>query len=355
MRHKYTKNQIIESIKHWKNVLDTMNLVDDQYMKFYNKKPSAVPVKAMNLNVTKMLEEAVLKSCIQSKDICAYNPNSYMNLKRIYESNAQYLDEKKRETKNTSQLIEMLRSYCKRNTIPDFDDKQFDEVFSVECYDPDSSGKIYGNIVLDDFPFDVSKHIIEYHVNLISRRAILLGYNYVDHRIASVFNEDGIRCCIASIQFEATYFSSNVKHGDILYHVTAKSLVHKILKNGLMPSNKNTHGFNYESRIFCFIDKYDQIMKEYAAVSGKRSKKFILNDKLKDDVLDFYEELQKKSGGVLFDTHEFSVLAIDTAKLEDVKFFRNNTFDIDGDFIAVYTDQAIPPNAIRYVNDIITY
>lgn len=58
---------------------------------------------------------------------------------------------------------------------------------------------------------------------------------------------------------------------------------------------------------------------------------------------------------MLFDTHEFSVLAIDTAKLEDVKFFRDNTFDIDGDFIAVYTDQAIPPNAISYVDDIIAY
>ena len=45
-----------------------------------------------------------------------------MNLNRIYESDVQYLDEKKRETKDTSQLIDMLRSYCKRNTLPDFND-----------------------------------------------------------------------------------------------------------------------------------------------------------------------------------------------------------------------------------------
>ena len=94
-------------------------------------------------------------------------------------------------------------------------------------------------------------------------------------------------------------------------------------------------------------------MRDYAAVSGKRIKKFILNDNLKHDVLDFYKELQKKSGGILFDTHEFAVLAVDTAKLEDVKFFRDNTFDINGDFIAVYTDQAIPPSAISYVDDIV--
>ena len=44
-------------------------------------------------------------------------------------------------------------------------------------------------------------------------------------------------------------------------------------------------------------------MKDYAAVSSKRSKKFILNDKLKDEIMDFYEELQKKTDGMLFDTH----------------------------------------------------
>ena len=130
-------------------------------------------------------------------------------------------------------------------------------MFNVECYDPDSSGNIYGNIMLDEFPFDISEHTIEYHVNLMSRRALLLGYNYVDHRIASIFDENGVKCCIASIQFEATYFSSNVKHGDILYHVTLKSLVKKILRTGLVPSNNNAHRFNYNSRVFCFIDKHD--------------------------------------------------------------------------------------------------
>ena len=64
MQQKHTKQQIIESIKHWKNVLNTMNLVDDKYMKFYSKKAHAAPAKAMNLNVVKMLEEAVSKSCI---------------------------------------------------------------------------------------------------------------------------------------------------------------------------------------------------------------------------------------------------------------------------------------------------
>ena len=91
-------------------------------MKFYNKKSSASPARAMNLNAVKMLEEAVSKSCIQHNGLCAYNPNSYMNLKRLHESDVQYLDEKQRETKDTSQLIDMLRSYCKKNTLPDLND-----------------------------------------------------------------------------------------------------------------------------------------------------------------------------------------------------------------------------------------
>lgn len=129
-------------------------------------------------------------------------------------------------------------------------------MFDVKCYDSNPSKTIYGNIMLCDFPFDISKHPIEYRVDAISRRANFLGYNYVDHSVSSIYDEDGVKCCIASIQFKATYFSSNVKLGDILYHVTPKSLVDKILHRGLMPSNKNTYGFNYGSRVYCFIDRY---------------------------------------------------------------------------------------------------
>ena len=55
-------------------------------MKFYSKKAHAAPAKAMNLNAVEMLEKAVSKSCIQHNAVCAYNPFSYMNLNRIYES-----------------------------------------------------------------------------------------------------------------------------------------------------------------------------------------------------------------------------------------------------------------------------
>lgn len=351
---KYTKRQIIEAINHWKEVLKATNNSNDQYAQFYCKKAMKLPIRSININAPKLLEEAISKSCIDANDLCVFNPNSYMNLIRLHEAETSYFNEKIRKTDETSKFIDMLKTYCKNNAIAKLDDKQLDEVFDIECYDPDSSGKIYGNVVLIDFPFDVSRHPIERHVNFISRKALFMGYNYVDHRVSSIFDEDGVKCCSASIQFEATYFSSNVKRGDILYHVAPKSLIDKILKGGLMPSNKNKHGFNYSPRVYCFIDKHDKIMHDYAASSGKDSKKFILNSKLKYEIIDFYEIIQKKTNGILFDTHEFAIFAIDTAKLDDVKFFRDNTFYIDGDFVAVYTDQAIKPSAISVISEITT-
>lgn len=59
-----------------------------------------------------------------------------------------------------------------------------------------------------------------------------------------------------------------------------------------------------------------------------------------------YDLLCKKASGKLFDTHEFSLLKIDTSKLKDVIFYRDNVFELDGSFVAIYTMQAIPPDAI---------
>ena len=50
-------------------------------------------------------------------------------------------------------------------------------------------------------------------------------------------------------------------------------------------------------------------------------------------------------------THRFALLAIDTAKLKDMKFYRDNTFDDgEGNFFAVYTIQNIKPEAISMVD-----
>lgn len=244
-------------------------------------------------------------------------------------------------------LEDKLKQYCKHD-IRDWHDglKMFDHLFHMEAYDYDDANAIAGNVVLVDFPFNMSHCTLEQHVDRMSRIAMLFGYNYVAHEPSKTICIDGADYCYASVQFEATYFSSNVRYGDILWHVTPSSYASKILKSGLLPSNKNKHGFSYSSRVYCFIDKHEQLFKDYAKSSSKQSKKFILDNDMKDELKSWYELVQEKSTGKLFDTREFAMLAIDTTKLGDVKFFRDNTFDICGSFVAVYTMQAIPPQAI---------
>lgn len=328
-------------------------LVSKRYLDFYSKKSWRSPARAMNLKNMQYIAEAVEKSKTKLHDVCAFAPSSYMNIVRANESGSVYLDEAARQTADTSKLIDEIKSYCRKNTFKLLDDEELDKVLEIECYDPDESGKIFGNIMLLDFPFNVSSCSADKHVEVLSRRAMLLGYNFVAMSSPEETVIDGVRCALVSIQFEATYFSSNVKSGDILYHITPKSLVPKIMARGLVPSNRNNHGFSYGSRVYCFIDRDDLLMKSYASSSGKTSKKFINKDRLAFDVLNFYKELQTKTSGMLFSTFEFTMLAVDTAKLDDVEFYRDNTFDISGRFVAVYTEKSIPPKAIDIVCDII--
>ena len=350
MKKKYSKKQIYQAIAYWENKLNEIDYAYD-YDNFYCKANKQIPFNSMNIKAPSYLNESIQKSiCKLSNSICVFNPYSYMNLLRCNESYKRYLDEKERKTEDTSKLIDAMSSYCKNNIRKwKYGVDNFNSIFDVSCYDPNAAKTIYGNVVLNNFPFDVTNTPIEKHIELLSRRALLLGYNYVTHDIIKNIIDDGIDHCYASLQFEATYFSSNVKMGDILYHISPKSLSDKILKRGLLPSNKNSYGFNYGSRVYMFIDKYDEIFQNYAAVSNKISKKFITNKKLKDEILDFYEEIQNKSKGVLFNTHEFSIFKIDTNKLNDVKLYRDNTFDIDGNFIAVYATQPIKPDAISLI------
>lgn len=354
MKKNYTKRQILEAIKHWQKKLDELQY-DTSYNSFFCKSECKYPSKSINIKAPQYIREAIASSNSKfNKSICVFNPSSYLNILRLKESNCQYLDEKERQTEDISKLVDAILKYCKNN-IKDwkYGIDNFDSIFDLKCYDPNAVGNVYGNILLSNFPFDVSKTSIEKHIEILARRALLLGYNYVAHDIEKTEVDDGIKHCYASVQFEATYFSSNVKVGNILYHVAPKSISRKILSKGLVPSNKNMHNFSYSSRVYMFIDRYDQIMQDYAAVSGKQSKKFVLSSQLKTHVLEFYEELQKKTSGKLFNTHEYTVFAIDTAKLDNIKLYRDNTFDIDGDFIAVYSVAPIPPNAISIVQDFI--
>lgn len=322
------------------------------YDEFYFKHGRA-PAIAMNINANKHLSEAITKSRTKlNHSYCVFNPSSYLNIIRSNDREHRYLNEHKCKTQPTKQLVDALHRFCENNIRNwPYGCKHFDDIFKIEKYDENSVGGIYGNVLLVDFPFVVNELSIEKQLNVISRRALLLGYNYVVHDISRQCVVDGFEICETTIQFEATYFSSNVKPGDFLYHVAPKSLAKKILAKGLVPNNKNNHGFNYGDRVYAFIDKYDEIMKNYASSSEKKSMKFILNGNLKQEVLNLYEKLAIKQDGVLFDSHEFCVFKIDTAKLNSTKFYRDNLFDVDGNFIAVYAVDPIPPKALEIITE----
>lgn len=354
--HKYTKKQIVKSIKFWQNILEENTL--DDYKRFFCKDKDAHKFKSMNIAASQHLASAINESCIknwQKDDICIYNGSSYMNKTRLHEHASLYINERQQTTQPTSELIEKLKQYCKHDAR-DWPNgiSRFEDMFKIEAYDYDPSGKIAGNIILLDFPFDTTHCTLSQHINRISRIALSLGYNYVVHEETGIEQISGKKFNYVSIQFEATYFSSNVKYGDILWHVAPKSYASKIMKYGLLPNNKNQTGFSYESRVYCFVDKNDELFSMYAGASRKQSKTFILSDKLKDELKDWYQLVQDKTTGKLFDTKEFVVFAIDTSKLKDTMFFRDNTFDIDGNFVAAYTMQAIPPNAIKLVDEFVT-
>ena len=90
-------------------------------------------------------------------------------------------------------------------------------------------------------------------------------------------------------------------------------------------------------------------MQKYAANSWKSDKRIIAKDEdMQKVVKEHWIELVKKEHGSLFDAKEFSILKIDTSKLNN-KFYRDNTFEYNDTFIAVYTISNIPAAAIEIV------
>lgn len=268
---------------------------EESYSKFFSKDSKSWPARAMCLKTSQYIAEAVKKSSCSSMlkpgTICVLNPHSYMNIVRVLESSARYVNEMQQTTQPASKLIECLEQHCRRHISHNSNvSDDFDRVFVIDCYDPDKTEQIFGNVVLERFPFDTTKISAESHVKTLAREALLLGYNYVTHEVHEVSEENGSQQTVISIQFEATYFSSNIKPGDILWHVAPKSISHKILARGLLPSNSNAMGFNYEPRVFCFIDRDDMLMKSFAKSSGKSSKKFLSREEA-SKLVDVWTEL----------------------------------------------------------------
>lgn len=125
------------------------------------------------------------------------------------------------------------------------------------------SKTIAGNVMLVDFPFCIEKKTLDSQIAWLSNKARLLGYNFVAKRVGSEITIDGQKHVKTTLQFEVSYFNSNVKRGDFLWHVTAKPQVPKILKRGLVAKDLASNTFNYSPRVYCFIDKNDKLMKAH--------------------------------------------------------------------------------------------
>ena len=83
---------------------------------------------------------------------------------------------------------------------------------------------------------------------------------------------------------------------------------------------------------------------------GRNQKKFIRNKDIESELMHSYILFKRHTDGVLVNMNRYALMAIDTAKLKDVKFYRDNTFDDGkGNFFAVFATQNIIPTAISVV------
>lgn len=339
--------------------------INETYLKYYMKKPSCLhlPYKLVNdahidLVFAKLEEghSSLAKNCI-----CVFNPFSLTNIIRDNESHKAFVDESEKTTasfeKLKAELFRMHENCSKRCPIimDNLDASQ--QVFAAEYPNNDSS--VYG-LVGFEFIFDTSLHPAAYYAKMLAKKANMLNYNVVDFNLDSEdqnVEKDGkiFKLSRFDIQFEAAYQDKiDLKLGRYVYHVTTKNNAGKILKGGLLPSNKNSHGFNYPPRIYTFVDIIStlHLAEPYASASKKHNKKFIANADA-SKLVDLYKTLMKKECGVVVDTREFSILQIDLEKIGNVKFYRDNTFEVDGKFAAVYTEQAIKPDAIAKMQDFV--
>lgn len=288
------------------------------------------------------------------------------NVIRREESKWISLDESRIKVKPTSVLEAKLKDVF----LSEVKDCQmildnFDKCFYFDAQYPDNTSEIFGTVDLT-MVLEVSKHDASYFTNLFSRYAWQLGYNYVDHSVSDVERikdeKSGKLKYVLQrleIQFEAIYIEdTTLPLGRYLYHLTPKSMLSRVMRQGLVPSSKCKQGFNYPPRIYCFICRDRELERQFAKNTEKKSIVFANKEELDSKVKHYWiklaDELQKsKDIGLLFDSREFVLLQIDTKKLPTgFKFYRDSLFEIDGEFKAVYTDQGIPPSALEVVDEI---
>lgn len=282
-----------------------------------------------------------------------------MNYIRLNESSKLYLSESEQKTEPTEKFIlRICRLYTNEFKKNAFIDGNFEKCFNVKMCQQE--GDVYGTLmfscVVDTQIVSVSKF-----VDMFVRFANVYGYNCVDYAVTTpstlvnVAPNVSYHFAKVSIQLEALYIDgTSVIVGDYIYHVTTANAAEKIINQhrGLVPYNKCKNGFNYDARIYCFTDMTGNIDKEYAKMSGKQNIVFLRKDHkfFTPQVLNMLKVLSMKNDGAVIDLKKFVVLQIDTSKLVDMKFYRDNaTTNAKEDLIAIYTLQNIPYQAISAI------
>ena len=342
-----------------------MMKVNEKYLSFYKKRPfpMKLPYKLTNEKNIDIAFSKTSESKLQQDNInpahsfCVYNPFSVVNIIRENEHDTAYVDESEKETASTDKLKnELMELHKKLSKDCKFILDNYSKSFELYGKFPVDNDIKFG-VVYVDVVCDVEARSIKDYIKLFSNEADHLGYNFVDYEFGRACNVqyDGetYKCQKIIVQLEASYVDPLISKGDILYHMMPKSYLTRVIdkKQGLVASNKNSMGLSYPSRVYCFIDRNDELKKEFARATKKRSLKFIKSDSIKTELKDYYMKLQDKQDGQLFDSKEFVILSIDTAKLGNVRFYLDCMFNINDKFVAVYTTSNIPYNALTTVGE----
>ena len=178
----------------------------------------------------------------------------------------------------------------------------------IASYSPDENEEIYGvNIViipidkfndkmLSDLKLDVDK--FGYFVSSLWRDNKTVKIN-------EMFEEYIV------IQIEPKYFKCNNSIPKFLYHITNKSSVNKILKNGFVPKINKTSFLNHPERVYFFTK-----------LPNNETIQLFIND-------------LKTYGSNIMKMEEYYLITIDTSYLNNtVKFFEDANFPDEN---AVYT------------------
>lgn len=235
---------------------------------------------------------------------------------------------------NDMQFTEIVDAYYKDYTKCDLSNIKFPKNGNTES--PESVKQIVGDVFGLDW-WQIGglglKVIVMTSRNFNDNDKVILdffkkmGYFAAVHSIDMYKIHNKLYTQWSVIQLEPIYqenYNEIVYKNKFLYHVTPADNVEKILKEGIIPANKNEL-FNYPKRSYFFLQNYIVFpdLKKYC-------------QKLNDAYIERKEHIK------------YCALLIDTEKLKDINFYKDPNW-----VSSVYTQTVIPPEAISvkdYIN-----